>query len=904
MGLVLVALWWWWEPTLGKVGLAAVTRALPDFRVEARSVERRGLEHLEIRGLRVRLRADGSEVIALERVDVFASWRELAARRIRELRLDAPEVRVTDALLAMIEGMGGGDGATTPWTIDALKIESGRVGVKIAGVPPLSVSLEAQLSGVRTGGVGDDAEQRVVLSNLRLETREEPGTEWVRVPRVEATFTWRELLDSRRLAKLRIENPEVRYDRAVERTLASPDSAPVAEPAAGAPWHIGVLEIAGARVRLDDLGASAPAVAFGVDAELREVPLGADPAADAEQMQIVTIRGLEVRAPGGEGEPFARAPLLRARFRWRELLADRWINAVELDRPRVRWDAELQRAFTSAPAAAAAQAPPSAPFRIGILQISRAAFDIGSIAPGLPGARFELDGGMTEVPLGALAGEWPEAEQAVAIRDLALLAPDASGAPFLRIPAAYTTFTWRGILAQKRLGLVRIDQPELKFDPAVSRALSSGATPTAKPSTDPERAWHVDELSLFDGRVELRDLGLGLPPIGFGVSTTFRDMALSLEGDALRNTVQTIELHNLALQSPLDPFTSVLKLPTLFIRFTPAGLWRRQIEQVEIIHPILNVGEDLFWYIDRVQARDSGAVPGDPAPPRDGRSWTINRFDVTSGQLVLAFDGRPKLPLPLPFETHARGLNFEKLSELRLTLDLVVPEQDYIYPEYGLTLRGVSGRLQFSLPPQQGANNLVHTLKVADLRWKDYRARELFVDVTFDEKAIHGNIGGKAYQGYLRGAFDFGLDAGSSWNGWVSGSRVDLKQMTDAFSPEKLSLSGPADFSMNVAARAKVIDRFDGDFRGLGRGELHIGKLNEIIRDLPPEWEPLKRAATRIGLETIRDFTYDTGRADFRFNGRSGRASLDLRGPSGSRRLDAQVYDAAGQPPAVQVTTR
>ena len=385
-------------------------------------------------------------------------------------------------------------------------------------------------------------------------------------------------------------------------------------------------------------------------------------------------------------------------------------------------------------------------------------------------------------------------------------------------------------------------------------------------------------------------------------------MALSLEGDALRDTVQTIELHHIGLQSPVDPFTSVLNLRTLFIRFTPAGLWRRQIEQVEILNPVLNIGEDLFWYIDRVQARDAGAAPADPPPPGGPRGWTINRFDVTSGQLVLAFDGRPRLPLPLPFETHARHLNFDKLSDLRLTLDLIVPEQDYLYPDYELTLRRVSGHLQFSLPPASGAENLVHTLQVAELRWKDYRARDLFLDMTFDEKAIHGNLGGKAYAGYVRGAFDFGLDPASTWNGWVSGSRVDLRQLTDAFSPEKLSLSGPADFSVNVAARAKEIDKFDGDFRGLGRGELHLGKLNDIIRDLPPEWTSLKRTLTRIGLETVRDFTYDTAHGDFRFLGRAGRATLELRGPNGSRQLEALVHDddtaRPAAPPTVQVSTR
>ena len=179
--------------------------------------------------------------------------------------------------------------------------------------------------------------------------------------------------------------------------------------------------------------------------------------------------------------------------------------------------------------------------------------------------------------------------------------------------------------------------------------------------------------------------------------------------------------------------------------------------------------------------------------------------------------------------------------------------------------------------------------------------------MTFDEKAIHGNLGGKAYAGYVRGAFDFGLDPASTWNGWVSGSRVDLRQLTDAFSPEKFSLSGPADFSVNVAARAKEIDKFDGDFRGLGRGELHLGKLNDIIRELPPEWTSLKRTLTRIGLETVRDFAYDTAHGDFRFLGRAGRATLELRGPSGSRQLETLVHDDDAHPAAPaagQVSTR
>ena len=907
--LILAGLWWWYAPTLGKIALALTNRAWPDFAVEAASVRRTSLDHLEIKNLRVRLRADESEVVTLAQVDVSATWRDLRAHRIRELRLDAPEVRVTDAVLAVLSAAGESGTTSAPWTIEHLRLEHGQLGLKIAAAPPLVVSLDAQLSGVRTGGVGEDAEQKIQFRDFRLQTRGEDGTDFVRVPLVEATFTWRGLLAEKRLASLRIQEPECRYDAAVARTFPRPSPAAATgslAPSPSSPWKVGALQLTGGRVRLEELGSGVPALAFGLEAELREVALGVDFAPDAEQMQVVTIRGLEVRAPGGETEPFLRAPVLRARFHWRELLEDRWINGVELDRPNLRWDAALQRAFQAQENVAASAGKSSAPYHIGILQISRAQIDLRDLGPGVPALAFGGDAGLTEVPLGSSATDLPDVEQAVALRDLAMTAPGRTAAPFLRVPAIYGTFTWRGLIAQKRLGIVRIEQPEMSYTPALGRAFAAGGESPAKPAaaTDPEHAWHVDELAIFDGKVHLADLGLGVPPIDFGLNTTFKDMALSLEGDALRDTLQTIELHHIGLQSPVDPFTSVLNLRTLFIRFTPAGLWRRQIEQVEILNPVLNIGEDLFWYIDRVQARDDGAAPADPKPEGGPRGWTINRFDVSSGQLVLAFDGRPKLPLPLPFETHAQHLNFQKLSDLRLTLDLTVPEQDYLYPDYELTLRRVSGHLQFSLPPNQRENNLVHTLKVAELRWKEYRARDLFLDMTFDEKAIHGNLGGKIYAGYLRGAFDFGLDADAKWNGWVSGSRVDLRQLTDAFSPDKFSLSGPADFSVNVAARAKKIDKFDGDFKGLGRGELHLGKLDDIIRELPPEWTALKRTLTRIGLETVRDFAYDTAHGDFRFLGRAGRATLDLRGPSGSRQLEALVHDDDAARPAVQVSTR
>ena len=53
----------------------------------------------------------------------------------------------------------------------------------------------------------------------------------------------------------------------------------------------------------------------------------------------------------------------------------------------------------------------------------------------------------------------------------------------------------------------------------------------------------------------------------------------------------------------------------------------------------------------------------------------------------------------------------------------------------------------------------------------------------------------------------------------------------------------------------------------------------------------MKRGLSRISLETLRDFTYDTAHGNFRFHGREGALHLDLRGPGGSRKVEFDFHD-------------
>jgi len=197
----------------------------------------------------------------------------------------------------------------------------------------------------------------------------------------------------------------------------------------------------------------------------------------------------------------------------------------------------------------------------------------------------------------------------------------------------------------------------------------------------------------------------------------------------------------------------------------------------------------------------------------------------------------------------------------------------------------------------------VNTLRLRGVKWKNFTGRDLFLDVTYDENGIYGNLTGKGYSGIVRGQFNFLLTPESDWDGWVSGTHIDLKPITAALAPEKFSLSSPADFRLSVKARATEILNVVGDFKARSRGEMRIGKLDEMIRDLPGDWSSMKKALSRISLETLRDFAYDTAHGDFKFNGLVGDIRIDLQGPNGSRKIEMNFREAPANAPRSRVAT-
>jgi hypothetical protein len=894
--LLLVGLGTWWAHRhLTRLIVGSFNRTYPELEMTAKAAALTGTGELNMKNVRIRARRDGSEVLSVPSAMVRFSWAGIRAHYIQEITVENPRITVTDTLLNSLPAQTEEPDDGAPWNIGRIAIKGGKARVAIAKLPEMRFGFQLEL----TEGTGTN---EIALNNLSVRTQSD-GTEVLRLPELKVRASVEDLRQQR-IREVVLAAPRIAV---TDQLLASfSQSTPASATAASAPakssWTIDAARLEGGRATLDL--AAWPRAEFTFAAQLREKqPIGGTPIEFT--VADVTVRLRE----GGTPEALTIASV-QAKATLEGLQA-RKLGEITIDSPQIAVTQPLLAVFSRENADLSAQTPamasplqPEKPWTVTRLNLTR-----GKASVDLPGAPLVQLGFAGEMGDDLLPPrERDEMQAGMEFTGISVQARGARLEPFLRVPAVRMKLRLPEVQRERRIAWVQVDGFNFRFNKIFRDLIESGqkpALPAPAPGTasapapapaKPSRPFSFGELLVTNGEIHLDDLGLGIPSIGCHVNTSFRNLTLAPDAGEGGQELQTIELSRLALTSPLDPFVSVLTLDTVFIRFTLAGIWRREIEEIAIVRPRLDIGPDLFWYVDRVQKNDTAPPSGAPQPAESGMDWQIHKFSATAGQLFLALEGHSEVALPMPFESHAENLNFKKLSDLRLKLTIDMPVQDYDYPGYELTLKQVGGRVEFSLPPAQGANNVVNTLRLGEVQWKQFRGREFFLDVTYDEKGIYGNLGGKSYGGQVRGQFNFLIENDSPWNGWMSGSRIDLKPITDALAPEKFSLTGPANFRLTVAARGSSIDQLVGDFTANKGGQLRIGKIDDLIKELPGDWSGVKRGLSRISLEALRDFAYDTAHGDFRFHGLTGALHLDLRGPSGGRKIEVNFHDGPEPP--------
>lgn len=443
-----------------------------------------------------------------------------------------------------------------------------------------------------------------------------------------------------------------------------------------------------------------------------------------------------------------------------------------------------------------------------------------------------------------------------------------------------------GLLVRKRVETIQIEGGKLRVGAELQALFPEPGPGRTAGGASP---WTAGLLKISDLDVILEDtLGL-VPDILFTINTSFKNLPLGEAAEVIGGESQHVEIKDLEIRSPYDPLTQVLHLKGLACEFTLAGLAAREIAAITVTRPSFFLGPDLFWYMDQAQQRFGGDAEG------SGPGWVVKHFTLVDGRLVLG-SGSGSRGLPLTFRASAEDASLANLASLRGSVGLEIPARDYHFPDYQIELVTQSGELRFAYPPELEQNNLVGTIRIDDIRWRQYRASNAWLSVTFDSEGINGLFGGETYQGYSKGGFSFFFNPEAPWIGWIGGKGVDLKSLTNVISPENFRMTGPLEFSAQVDARKAEILRLKGDFHTQAPGTLTIRKLDDLLSRIPPSWPGLKRDSTRIALETLRDFEYAKCKGEFWFVDSQGILNLALEGPRGSRAFEVVLHE--GDSPA------
>lgn len=426
---------------------------------------------------------------------------------------------------------------------------------------------------------------------------------------------------------------------------------------------------------------------------------------------------------------------------------------------------------------------------------------------------------------------------------------------------------------------------------AVGSALDQLTHLPKSPAQGPAPVWKVGRLEISGVKASLgENAWRSQSDIVFTIATSLQNLTPSEITNKLGATEQMIELSDLAIPSPRDPFTHILSLRSVFIRFTLAGLLNKEIRDLTILSPVVSINEDLFLYMDQARSR----LVSEDSEKSGG--WKIQRFEVKFGSLLVGAGGSRNYGLPLNFQTVAENIALDDLASLSLSGRLEIPSRDYQFPSYQLEFETEPGDLRFSYPREKAVSNVVGTVKIKTLRWRQYLANQAWISVTFDREGINSNFGGVLYGGDIAGGFSFFFADKSPWIGWLGGKGVDLKKLTDVIAPQNFSMTGPLEFAVETNAEAKSIRRVKGFFQTTAPGMLEIGKIDDVLARIPPEWSSLKRDSLKIALESLRDFDYRAGGGSFWFADGQGILDLKLQGPQGSRTFQTVLH--ANESPA------
>ncbi len=684
-----------------------------------------------------------------------------------------------------------------------------------------------------------------------------------------------------------IEGPEVDWTQALEEMLLPKETS---ERATAWSVHVGTFEVRNGRARLSPTELSPLSGGWKWNAKLAALDFSPEGVRSPLPQRVeVTDLALAWNPSGAKVKPPPFALLKSAEIalvpdRWRESW---WVDTLKLAGLNLDFTPEngpwFDKAVAEPPKPPSKEPQPWQRVVFGELSVTDATFAMAmQLAQRMEAsARFDIT--------------TKESKQRLQVQDVHVRVPKMANLPVLGLESIETVMSLPEMWSQRRVESLQVRGGQVLAGDALMTLFSGRAAMVEEKAGAVSARWTAGKVDVAGLGVTILNIAPGLPPVRFDVSFAANETPLDLDGLAENVEPQRIVLTRLRIPSPYEPLRTVAEMDVIHVNYTLDGLLHRRIDRVEIISPLLYVGEDLFWYVENYRNYIKGEAPkadtsvGPPAPqPPVAPGWRVDTLAVSDGRLLLAPKGVPLAGFGRPFPFSFTS----KLESGQLDAVFDIPSDNYTLKDQKLEFRGMKGQVHFNLPIKDRNNNLTETFKLDQLRWKDLHVENAYLSVTYDVNGIYGQFGGQAYGGYLNGAFDVYLDEVYTWDGWVTGTRVDLGPVTRALFPNYLLLQGAAEVKVVATGNMHELYQGDAEFRNHTRGKLSIEALNDAIRELPPVTRgDVSQQIRRIGLETLRDFEYDKIDGKARFYGREGQGHLRFTGPQGLRNIDVNVYD-------------
>jgi hypothetical protein len=405
-----------------------------------------------------------------------------------------------------------------------------------------------------------------------------------------------------------------------------------------------------------------------------------------------------------------------------------------------------------------------------------------------------------------------------------------------------------------------------------------------------------DGLDWIIGRLEINRATIFLNnviqdvqiPIGLGVRHPVVLTGLHLgrpDSSPEMSQPHTVEISSVNITSPFDPLSPVFSFPLTKVTFAYTEIWHHHIRRIDMIHPTMFLGQDLFWLTDQLKSEKPKPKEGVEAP------WYVGEFKVDYGRLAVNVFGEPVVHFPFFIQTKVDDIRLDQLDQasIKSSVNIVNLTQDY--PEYKVRINNLSGKLYFSWPPSNAhANNVVNQIHVDQVSWNDIPAKDVYTTVTFDPQGIYGRLTGTCENGQLAGNFEFYYSKGFTWNADFFAQKVNCQPIAEKLVGRYCNLTGELDGSIAVQGKATEILDCHGLLQLPNPGVLQIKSMEELLNRLPPSMLGMERQAIKLAIDSFDTYPYDSGKLTLHYSPQGGASQLWLDGPRGSRNFQVVLH--------------